>query len=166
MASHRLGASIRVSLDAESDTARPSIAMHLVVPDAIGLSVLDAHRLVREQRLRIAISVWETKIGPWGLVLSQDPEPGSVVQPGTRIQVVVAGRPHLTIPDVRGLPSTVAMDVLRRLGLQPAVSTARGSRTVERGSVITTQPRAGSLVADGSRIVLEVSRGRSEPGRS
>jgi serine/threonine-protein kinase len=134
----------------------------IVVPDAIGLSVLDAHALVREQGLRIAISVWQTKIGPWGLILSQHPEPGSVVDSGSPIQVVGAGRPHLTVPEVRGLPMTAAMDVLRRLGLRPDVSSKRSSRSVAVGSVISTQPRAGSLIADGSRITLHVSRGRSE----
>jgi serine/threonine-protein kinase len=116
---------------------------------------------VREQRLAVAISVWETKIGPWGQVLSQDPEPGSLVRTGSRVTLVVAGRPHLTVPDVRGLPHMVAMDILRRAGLRPEVSTERGSRSVARGEVIATVPRVGSLVTDGTRIALEVSRGLS-----
>lgn len=147
------------------DQAAPaaSLSRHarIVVPDAIGLSVLDGHALVREQGLRIAISVWQTKIGPWGLILSQHPEPGSVVRSGSPIQVVVAGRPHLTVPDVRGLPRFSAMDMLRRLGLRPEVAGERRSRSVEQDSVISTLPGAGSLVADGSCIALEVSRGRS-----
>lgn len=169
MATHRSDVSDGAVASHRDDAAGPvagearlSKAARLVVPDAIGLNVLDAHRLVREQRLSVAISVWETKIGPWGLVLSQDPEPGSVVRPGTRILVVVAGRPHLTVPNVRDLPHGAAVDILRRLGLRPEVARRRVSRTVEADHVISTLPGPGSLIADGSRIVLEISRGRSE----
>ncbi len=135
-------------------------SVRLVAPDTIGLDVLDAHRLVREQHVAIAISVWETKIGPWGLVLSQDPEPGSVIGAASRITVVVAGRPHLTVPEVRGLPLVAALDILRRAGLRPEVSSERGSRSIARGEVIATTPRAGSLVTDGTHVALDISQGR------
>lgn len=129
-----------------------------LAPEAIGLDVLDGYRLVRQHRLRVAISVWETKIGPWGQVLAQDPDPGTAVPLGSRIQLVVSGRPHLTVPDVRNLPLSVALDTLRRLGLQPEVPSERRSRTVAAGHVVSTQPRAGALVADGSRVSLEISK--------
>lgn len=135
-----------------------SSATLVVVPDAIGVNVLEAHRLLREQRLRIAISVWETKVGPWGLALSQDPAPGSMVRAGARVHVVVAGRPHSTVPDVRDLDVAAAMEILRNVGLRPEVEIERRSRSVPSGHVIATKPAEGSLVADGSRVALVVSR--------
>lgn len=126
------------------------------VPDVVGLDMLEAVRLLRQRGLRLAVSVWETKIGPWGMVLSQEPARGSSLRRGQRVHVVVAGRPHLAVPDVTGLEVGVAMERLRRAGLQPVRGVERASRTVPRGHVIATRPRAGSLVQDGARVTLEV----------
>ncbi len=123
-------------------------------PDVIGLELLEAHRLARQHGLRLAVTVWETKIGPWGMVLSQQPGEGNHVQPGARIQVVAAGRPHLTVPDVRGLETGIAVQVLRRIGLLPLNAEERASRLVPPGHVIATRPRAGTLVVDGERVTL------------
>ena len=40
-----------------------------VTPDVIGLDLVEAHRMARRHGLRLTVSVWETKIGPWGMVL-------------------------------------------------------------------------------------------------
>lgn len=127
-------------------------------PDIVGLEVLDAHAVVRRAGLRLAVSVWETKVGPWGMILSQQPDAGDPLVPGRRIHAVVAGRPHLVVPDVRGLDARAAGETLRRLGLQPVVAETRPSRTVGPGQVIATRPAAGSLVVDGSRVMVTVAR--------
>jgi serine/threonine-protein kinase len=134
----------------------------LSAPDVIGLEVLDAHAVVREFGLRLAVSVWETKLGPWGSILSQQPEPGARIRSGTRIHAVVAGRPHRAVPDVRGQRVDVAIDVLRRNGLQPVVASERASRAMDAGTVVSTRPVAGALVVDGSRVSLSVSRGHPQ----
>jgi serine/threonine-protein kinase len=137
----------------------------IVAPDLVGLDAIEAHVLARHAGLRVAVSVWETKIGPWGLVLSQQPSPGTPTTPRSRLQVVVAGRPHRTVPDVRGLPLRSAMTELRRVGLQPMTSSERMSRSVPSGHVVSTRPAAGSLVVDGSAVELTVARA-PEPGTS
>jgi beta-lactam-binding protein with PASTA domain len=43
-------------------------------------------------------------------------------------------------------------------GLEPFVTTERGSRAAEPGSVVATRPVAGALVTHGSRVGLTVSR--------
>jgi beta-lactam-binding protein with PASTA domain len=133
-------------------------------PDVIGLEMLDAQAVVQEVGLRLAVSVWETKLGPWGLILSQRPEPGAWIQDGTRIHAVVAGRPHRAVPDVRGQRLEAAIDALRRHGLEPVVTAQRASRTMAAGNVVSTRPAAGVLVVDGSRVTLTVARGRAQPG--
>jgi serine/threonine-protein kinase len=138
---------------------RQPVARVLQAPDVIGLQVLDAHAAVRKLGLRLAVSVWETKLGPWGSILSQRPEPGARIRVGTRIQAVVAGRPHRAVPDVRGQRLDVAIEALRRHGLQPVVIAGRASRTIERDTVVSSRPSAGALVLDGSRVGLVVSRG-------
>ncbi len=142
------------------------VARAMEVPDVIGLDILDAHRLVRSVGLRLAVSVFETKLGPWGSILSQQPEPGASMRTGSRVHAVVAGRPHLTVPDVRGQRPDVALDALRRCGLEPIVTEWRASRTAEAGTVASTRPSAGTLVVDGSRVTLSISSGQPVRRRS
>jgi serine/threonine-protein kinase len=155
----------RVGDGAEGRTGKSVIApVHvgatssLHAPDIIGLEILEAHAVVRQAGLWLVVRVWETKLGPWGMILSQSPEPGARVRPRTRVHAVVAGRPHLTVPDVLGLRLDAAAEVLRRAGLEPFVTTERGSRAAEPGSVVATRPVAGALVTHGSRVGLTVSR--------
>lgn len=134
-------------------------AQALPAPDVVGLGVLDAHAVVSQAGLRLSVSVWETKLGPWGLILTQQPEPGAPIRSGARVHAVVAGRPHRTVPDVRGLRLDEALDSLRRDGLEPVVTARRRSSTMAAGTVVSTRPAAGALVVDGSRVSLSVSVG-------
>lgn len=146
-----------------SDLESRATAPRLPAPDVVGLGVLDAHAIVSQAGLRLAVSVWETKLGPWGLILTQQPEPGSPIRSGARIEAVVASRPHRTVPDVRGLRLDDALDSLRRDGLEPVVTARRRSSTMPPGTVVSTRPPAGALVVDGSRVALSVSLGHG-PG--
>lgn len=128
------------------------------VPDVVGMEVLEAMRFVRGLGLRLVVSVWETKIGPWGMVLSQQPQPGTSVRRGARVSVVMAGRPRVVVPDVRGLEADRASAILRRAGLDPRIAAERGSRLVPSGHVLSTRPRAGTLVFDGTPIQVGVAR--------
>ena len=141
--------------------ARESVDGPPAAPDIVGLGVLEAHAAARQLGLHLSVSVWETKLGPWGLFLSQRPEPGARVRVGTRIEAVVAGRPYLAVPDVVGLAGPAAIESLRRMGLQPIITAERASRTVDAGAVVLTRPSAGSLVVHGSRVSLVISRGHA-----
>lgn len=136
-----------------------SVSERSDTPDVVGLDLIDAHRLARRHRLRLSVSVWETKIGPWGMVLSQQPGGGRPPS-GACIDVIVAARPHLAIPDVGGLEAGQAMRALRRFGLLPTRVEGRASRTIPAGHVIATRPRAGTLVVDGERVTVTISRAR------
>ncbi len=129
-------------------------------PDVIGLEVPEAHRYLRPMGLRLAASVWETKVGPWGRVLSQRPAPGSGVRPGSLIEVVFAGRPHSVVPNVSGLEAELALDALRRSGFVPVLARTRASRSVPYGHVIRTQPGPGRLVVDGAFVLVDISAAR------
>jgi beta-lactam-binding protein with PASTA domain len=134
-----------------------------IAPDIVGLDVLDAHALATGSGLSMAVTVWETKIGPWGMVLSQLPEAGERVKPGTRVDVIVSGRPHLTVPDVRGLAAHTALERLRSAGLRPVSSQERSSRTVAPGHAISSRPRSGSLVVHGASVSLIISQAPGGP---
>ncbi|MEX1296011.1 MAG: PASTA domain-containing protein [Candidatus Limnocylindrales bacterium] len=127
-------------------------------PDMIGLDALDAHAIARESDLRLSVTVWETPTGPWGLVVDQQPSPGVHVRRGSRVRIVVSGRPHLRLPDLRGLPLETAIDELCWLGFVPLVDARRPSGSVRAGHIISTRPAAGTLTAHGSVVALTVAK--------
>lgn len=159
----------RESIPAIVERARPSqtgTETTVDAPDIVGLEILEAHAVARQAGLRLVVKVWETKLGPWGMILSQSPEAGAGVRPRTRVQAVVAGRPHLTVPDVLGLRLDVAAETLRRAGLEPVATTERGTRSAEPGTVVASRPVVGTVVLHGSRVALTVSRARVTRRRS
>jgi eukaryotic-like serine/threonine-protein kinase len=128
------------------------------VPDLIGLDAPEAHMLARAAGVRLSVSVWETRVGPWGMVLEQRPGPRARVRRGTRVQVVVSGRPQAHIPDVVGLDLRTALERLSWLGFVPLVAGRQRSLSVPVGHIISTRPSAGTLVAEGSVVALTVAR--------
>ncbi len=127
-----------------------------VVPDVVGLDALDGDGLAREAGVCLSVSVWETKVGPWGMILVQHPSAGARVKPGSRVHVVVSGRPHARVPEVRGLPVEEAIELVRRAGLLPIVAVGRASGSQPSGHVASIRPTAGTLVTDGSVVAIAV----------
>ena len=132
----------------------------LRAPDIIGMGLLEAHAAANGLGLHLEMSIWETKLGPWGMVLAQRPEPGSRIRAGATIHAVLAGRPHKVVPDVVGLTLPMAVEILRRMGLQPLVVAQRSVGSAEMDTVVSSKPPAGTPVVDGTRVSLVISPGR------
>lgn len=134
------------------------------VPDLTGLDLFEARALASRSQLRVAVSVRETKTGPWGRIVSQYPEPGVVARAGSRVLIIVTGRPHVTVPETRGTDPSQATERLEAMGLVVARRLERTSSSVPPGRVIGTTPRSGSLVVSGCGVTINVSRSQlSEP---
>lgn len=72
-----------------------------------------------------------------------------------------SSRANVEVPDVSGQTVEQAQQSLERSGLRVGTITKEESDTVESGSVITTNPKAGSTKKEGSEIDLVVSKGSS-----
>jgi beta-lactam-binding protein with PASTA domain len=131
-------------------------------PDLIGLEALEAHAIARDAELRLSVAVWETTIGPWGRVLDQQPSPGTHVRRGSRIRIVVSGRPFLPVPDVRELPLSTAIEQLCWLGFVPIAGSRQASRSVPAGHIIATRPAAGELAVPGTVVALAIAKADRE----
>lgn len=101
---------------------------------------------------------------PQGVVIWQDPPPGTVLEPNSVVQLTVSSGPSLTaIPDVIGLNLPQAGKILAAAGLRVgSVDSLSGGD--ERGVVLSSRPSAGVGRPRGSAINLVVSRG-PESGR-
>jgi eukaryotic-like serine/threonine-protein kinase len=94
-----------------------------------------------------------------GLVISQSPRAGSVVEKGTSVRIVVSGGPaSIPLINVAGLSESDAIAKLRKAGFKPTSKT-ESSPTVAVGKVIGTEPPAGPELQVGSTVTVLVSSG-------
>ncbi|MDF3297125.1 Stk1 family PASTA domain-containing Ser/Thr kinase [Streptomyces tropicalis] len=95
-----------------------------------------------------------------GTVISTDPTPGARIRSNDAVTLTVSDGPEtVRVPDVRGERLEAARARLRKQGLEPGMVTRRFSDSVQRGSVIGTDPAAGTDRRAGSAIALTVSKG-------
>ncbi len=96
---------------------------------------------------------------PPGTVTGQAPGPGTMVVKGTQVRINVSkGLPPVIVPsDLIGKSQADAIAELQQFGFN--VTTQPTDSTKPKGSVVDTNPRAGSSVQRGSQVTLLVSKG-------
>jgi len=96
-----------------------------------------------------------------GTVLRTSPDAGTTVAPGETITVFVSsGAPLIAVPDVTNQGKTRATETLEAAGFVVGKMNSEFSATVEKGVVLGTNPVAGSKLAEGTTIELQVSNGK------
>ncbi|OZG66656.1 serine/threonine protein kinase [Bifidobacterium hapali] len=91
-------------------------------------------------------------------VVETDPKAGTSQKSGTTITLVVStGR--MTMPDLTNQPLQAAQKTLQEMGLY-ASSTEEYSDTVAQGSVISTDPAAGTTIDPNITVTIVVSKGQ------
>ena len=163
MATHRRDVSVVFGVPGVPSPAATTSPQPCLVPDLIGLETIGAHALARAAGVRLSVSVWQTLVGPWGLVLEQMPAAGTRVRRGTRLRVVVSGRPHHPIPDVRGLSLEAAIEQLSWIGFVPLTTARLRSHEHPVGHVIDIRPAPGTVLAYGSVVALSVASSSGKP---
>jgi serine/threonine-protein kinase len=97
---------------------------------------------------------------PGGEVLSQSPDAGTKVDPGSTVELVVSSGPEpvtdVDVPNVVGLTRSEAVSDLRALGLSPSVQEQPTDIQPQDGRVIDQNPGGGSTVKEGTRVVVTV----------
>ncbi len=130
-------------------------------PDLVGRSLVEAKRVVDEVRLAIRVeSVQPDPMLPAGAVVRQAPAPGVDTKRGRSISVVVSsGLDMKVVPPLSGLTARQAQLDAESAGF--AISSVAEVHTpeVERGRVVGTMPRSGSVLPAGTGISMVVSLG-------
>jgi len=92
-----------------------------VVPDLTGLSLTKGVAALDEAGLELGEVAYTSDI-PAGIeegqVVTQRPTAGEEVDQGTSVDVVVAGKAEVTVPDVVGMTAEEAADALGAAGLE------------------------------------------------
>jgi len=94
-----------------------------------------------------------------GLVVSTSPKAGATVKPGTAVNIAISKGPKpVPVPDIKDKDIGTAKALLADAGLKSDV-TSKYSDSVPKNVVISVKPKAGAIVASGSRVDIVVSKG-------
>jgi serine/threonine-protein kinase len=134
------------------------------VPDVEGSTEQAAGAILRAAHLNMVPSFAASSSVRSGLVFSQTPPAGRLVDKNSNVTVVVSGgAASAALADVKGLTSAQAVERLKKAGFKPTPR-PESSPTVASGRVIETNPPAGTDVQLGSPVTVLVSSG-PEPVR-
>ncbi|PZG92822.1 serine/threonine protein kinase, partial [Streptomyces sp. NTH33] len=96
-----------------------------------------------------------------GTVISTDPGAGARIRSHDSVTLTLSDGPEtVKVPGLEGRSLGEARALLKKEGLEPGMVTQEFSESVARGSVIGTDPAAGTERRAGSAIALTVSKGR------
>jgi beta-lactam-binding protein with PASTA domain len=126
----------------------------LVVPEElVGRTRAEAEELLKDEGL-VAGTITEKVSGePQGTVITSVPPPGTEVEPGATVNLVLSGSPLIEVPRLIGLSVQEATSKLQAVGLQA---------TVQRGgsgppdAVTNQNPRPEVRIAPGNTVELIV----------
>jgi serine/threonine-protein kinase len=141
---------------------RPS---QIAVPDVIGQNVDQATRTLDSKGFEVAIKAVPSA-APRDQVVEQDPIPtdrgGGKAEEGSTVTLSVSSGPAIVaVPDVANLNRREATKRLENAGFKVSVQ-QRFSNTVRRGSVIGTEPAAGTQLSTAQPVILLISRGANK----
>lgn len=129
------------------------------VPAVVGQTLNAAEQQLSAVGLE-ASSTEQDSDRPKGEVISQTPNAGTSVDPGSTVSLVVSRGPAqpatVDVPNVVGQARSDAVSQLRALGLAPDVQEQTTDIQPQNGRVIDQNPGGGSTVNEGTRIVLTV----------
>ncbi|MFH8987336.1 Stk1 family PASTA domain-containing Ser/Thr kinase [Streptomyces sp. NPDC017940] len=95
-----------------------------------------------------------------GTVMATDPGVGERIRHNGKVTLTVSlGAQTVEVPDLEGTPLDEAKDKLDGLGLGAGMVTKDFSSDVDKGSVISTDPKPGTVRKTGSAVALVVSKG-------
>jgi serine/threonine-protein kinase len=133
-------------------------AKPVFAPDVVSLTLGDAQRTAGERQLKLVVTERDPsdQIAP-DVVTSQNPPPGSQLDPGSTISVVVSsGPPQIEVPNVEGRLANEATSALQNAGLQTTVEYLVDA-SAPAGSVLKQDPESPTQLRKGSSVSLDVA---------
>lgn len=128
------------------------------VPVLVGAQRSVAVQRISSRGLEAVVSEEESR-EPQGRVLSQAPEAGSRVAPGTQISIVVsAGEEKAKVPNVIGRERREAVEAMRAAGLAPFVEEEETEVEGKIGRVLDQSQPPGAEIRPGTEVVLIVGK--------
>jgi beta-lactam-binding protein with PASTA domain len=128
------------------------------LPDLVGLAAADAAKQVADLKLTPVLKQVASKEAP-GTVVAQAPAAGALAKPGSKVVLSVAGsKKSVAVPDLVGKSTQEADAALKQAGLTGTVAQVPSSQP--KGTIVAQNPPAGSKVASGTAVRVNVSKGQ------
>ena len=128
------------------------------VPNLVGQPLATAQQLLTAQGLPVDVRRTPSSRAH-GVVLAQSPAAGTRLAQGEKVLLVVADGAGAGLPDLVGLDSRVARQLVDGLGLTAKIR--RQSSDQPANVVMQQQPAAGQRLAKGQVVTLTVSSGQA-----
>jgi eukaryotic-like serine/threonine-protein kinase len=133
----------------------------VAVPNVEGLKEEAAVTLIENAGLEPEVQRAANADAEKDRVFDQNPDPGTRIQKGDRVTLLVStGPPKTSVPDVVGMNYGDAVQTLNDANLKATKQEVFSQKPV--GQVISQDPPAGEQVVEGTEIVLDVSRGAKQ----
>jgi len=131
------------------------------VSDVVGKTYDEAKSILEGQKLLVNEVFQTSDTVPADSVISTDPVAGVKVPENTTITVYVSsGKDQIQMPMLEGMTEAEATAAIQAAKLTLGTITPANSATVKAGSVISSDPSTGNMVALGSVVNLVVSNGK------
>jgi beta-lactam-binding protein with PASTA domain len=131
------------------------------VPTVIGLQVDEAINRLQDDGFEVQIHRQPNDTRPAGVVFSANPGAGTNTDKGTTVQLFVSsGKRTKAVPNGVGRPQADARDALVQAGF--SVTTAQVFSDQPNGTVVAQDPPAGTRVAPGTKVRINVSKGAAD----
>lgn len=129
-------------------------------PSVLRLSQAAAEKKLNDTGLRVQVTREHSTTIERGHVIESDPQPGARIRGNGTVTITVSRGPEVVrVPKLTGVPLAEARKRLKADGLEPATVSRQFSDSVDRGAVISTDPKSGSERRPGSAVSLVVSKG-------
>jgi len=130
----------------------------VVLPNLVGKTAKEAERALKGSGLVLEFSPDSRPEAPAGVIVEQDPPPGTRLKPGRRVRLVY-NQPELRqVPALAGKTRAEAEALLSELGYRVAPP-AEVYDDTPADRVLASDPPAGTPLAAGEAVRLLVSRG-------
>jgi beta-lactam-binding protein with PASTA domain len=132
----------------------------VTVPDVVEMALADANAAIVAASLTVGnVTTAYSDTVAAGLVISQDPIGGTVVDVGSAVNMVVSlGQP--VVPDVVGQTQAAATAAITSVDSLTVSASTQYSNTIAAGLVISQNPVGGTAVNTGSNVAIVVSLGQ------
>jgi eukaryotic-like serine/threonine-protein kinase len=130
------------------------------VPNVVGLREQLAVKKIEDAGLQAEVERAANRDVAKGIVSDQRPDGGSRIQKGDTVTLIVStGVPKTTVPDVVGMDYADAVDALTTAHLEARRKEVFSNKP--SGQVVGQDPAANDRVAEGTTVLLRVSKGQN-----
>ncbi|MDE2409005.1 MAG: PASTA domain-containing protein [Actinomycetales bacterium] len=139
----------------------PNPTAGVSVPNVVGMTFTDGEKALTDAKLLDTKAYQQSDTVPVDTIISTDPPAGTKVGENQLVTVYVSsGKGQAQVPDLANLTEDAATTALTNAKLALGTINPVNSATVAQGKVVSSDPVAGTSVAAGSSINLNVSNGQ------